>query len=497
MVVLTEKNAAAIILTRFNKIVLSWDYFSLLPNLKDKKKKLKISKEDAKKLGLKKVKKSYKTVDDYIKTFEPLLFEEVKAQIIQGKSKDDDDDVGVSKFGCISSYTEADGFHLPMVVFEAEEDDRIAENDLLLVTEHQVAGLSTIIREYVALMSVSSLPFKDLILSAAEKDATSEHRPWKIPRPLMQSLENNHNSSQLDAIRVEGATLIPLANGCKQVFLVRFLLILLPIIDLYGMSLFSRFQEAGYPVQMLKTQYRMHPQIREFPSEEFYSGALQDGEDVNEQTIRPWHDFKCFGPFCFFDIEDGIESESEDTDQSKVNFDEVEFVLLMYHKLVKNYPKLKSSSQLAIITPYAKQMKLFRDHVAVFSCVRANKEGKIGFLGNFRRMNVGITSARSSVLVVGSASTLKKDKHWNSLVESARARGCLFKVKKPYPSYFNDENLESMKVAESQLERMEGHMNDMENNANMDVNPMVEDVDQGNVDDEDGGDGDGGDGNDD
>ncbi|KAI3930285.1 hypothetical protein MKW92_033862, partial [Papaver armeniacum] len=70
-------------------------------------------------------------------------------------------------------------------------------------------------------------------------------------------------------------------------------------------------------------------------------------------------------------------------------------------------------------------------------------------------------------------------------------------VKKPYPSYFNDENLESMKVAESQLEPMEGHMNDMENNANMDVNPMVEDVDQGNVDDEDGGDGDGGDGNDD
>ncbi|RZC44139.1 hypothetical protein C5167_037097 [Papaver somniferum] len=830
MVVLTEKNDAAVILCRFNKIVLSWDYFSLLPNLKDKKKKLKISKEDAKKLGLKKVKKSYKTVDDYIKTFEPLLFEEVKAQIIQGKSKDDDDDVGVSKFGCISSYTEADGFHLPMVVFEAEEDDRIAENDLLLVTEHQiektlpkmyafafvlnregrnqmklrmfvggefegintdkikhipprmsemhkffgkeqakrsmcfvkVAGLSTIIREYVALMSVKSLPFKDLILSASEKDATSEHRPWKIPRPLMQSLENNHNSSQLDAIReglsrksvvliqgppgtgktqtilgllsavlhatpttlqskgekleiirqpemsisekydhwkiaspwlygcnprdlimpidgddgfyptsgndmkpevvnsnrkyrarvlvcapsnsaldeivlrllntgirdekdrpynpkivriglkahhsvqavamdylvnqklagmnttadirkqgsgaddrdsirasilseaaivfstlsysgstlfsklnhgfdvviideaaqaVEGATLIPLANGCKQVFLVGDP-VQLPATVIstiaqkfgYGMSLFSRFQEAGYPVQMLKTQYRMHPEIRHFPSKEFYSAALKDGEEVKEQTIRPWHDFKCFGPFCFFDIEDGIESGSEDTDQSKVNFDEVEFVLLMYHKLVKNYPKLKSSSQLAIITPYAKQMKLFRDRfretfgmesnkfvdintvdgfqgrekdVAIFSCVRANKEGKIGFLGNFRRMNVGITRARSSVLVVGSASTLKKDKHWNSLVESARERGCLFKVQKPYGSYFSDENLESMKVAESQLERMEGHMNDMENNANMDVNPMVEDVDQANVDDEDGGDGDGGDGNDD
>ncbi|KAI3853074.1 hypothetical protein MKX03_020069 [Papaver bracteatum] len=815
MVVLTEKNAAAIILTRFNKIVLSWDYFSLVPNLKDKKKKIKLSKEDAKKLGLKKVKKSYKTVDDYIRTFEPLLFEEVKAQIIQGKSKDDDDDVGVSKFGCISSYTEADGFHLPMVVFEAEEDDRIAENDLLLVTEHQiektfpkmyafafvlnregrnqlklrmfvggefegintdkikhipprmsemhkffgkeqakrslcfvkVAGLSTIIREYVALMSVSSLPFKDLILSAAEKDATSEHRPWKIPRPLMQSLENNHNSSQLDAIReglsrksvvliqgppgtgktqtilgllsavlhatpttlqskgetfeiirqpemstsekydhwkiaspwlygcnprdlimpidgddgfyptsgndmkpevvnsnrkyrarvlvcapsnsaldeivlrllntgirdekdrpynpkivriglkahhsvqavamdylvnqklagmnttadirkqgsgaddrdsirasilseaaivfstlsysgstlfsklnhgfdvviideaaqaVEGATLIPLANGCKQVFLVGDP-VQLPATVIstvaqkfgYGMSLFSRFQEAGYPVQMLKTQYRMHPEIRHFPSEEFYSNELQDGEEVKEQTIRPWHDFKCFGPFCFFDIEDGVESGSEDTDQSKVNFDEVEFVLLMYHQLVKNYPKLKSTNEAlpprSFCETFGMESNKFVDintvdgfqvgekDVAIFSCVRANKEGKIGFLGNFQDECWN----HQSKVVVGSASTLKKDKHWNSLVESARARGCLFKVKKPYPSFFSDDNLESMKVVESQVERIEGHMNDMENNATMDVNPMVEDVDQGNVDDEDGGDGDGGDGNDD
>lgn len=29
----------------------------------------------------------------------------------------------------------------------------------------------------------------------------------------------------------------------------------------YGMSLFQRFQKAGYPVLMLKEQYRMHPQV--------------------------------------------------------------------------------------------------------------------------------------------------------------------------------------------------------------------------------------------
>lgn len=30
----------------------------------------------------------------------------------------------------------------------------------------------------------------------------------------------------------------------------------------YGTSLFKRFQRAGYPVIMLKTQYRMHPEVR-------------------------------------------------------------------------------------------------------------------------------------------------------------------------------------------------------------------------------------------
>ncbi|KAI3966628.1 hypothetical protein MKX01_003248, partial [Papaver californicum] len=190
---------------------------------------------------------------------------------------------------------------------------------------------------------------------------------------------------------VEGATLIPLANGCKQVFLVGDP-VQLPATVIstlaqkfgYGMSLFSRFQEAGYPVQMLKTQYRMHPKIRSFPSEEFYSGALEDGEEVMEQTKRPWHEFECFGPFCFFDIEDGIESGSEDTDQSKVNFDEVEFVLLMYHKLVKDYPVLKSSSRLAIITPYAKQMKLFRERFRETFGMESNKFVDINTVDGFQ-----------------------------------------------------------------------------------------------------------------
>lgn len=327
---------------------------------------------------------------------------------------------------------------------------------------------------------------------------------------------------------VEPATLVPLANGCKQVFLVGDPVqlpatVISPIAEKfgYGMSLFKRFQRAGYPVQMLKTQYRMHPEIRSFPSKEFYDEALEDGPDVKDQTVRLWHDYRCFGPFCFFDIHEGKESQPSGSG-SWVNVDEVEFVLLMYHKLVTRYPELKSSSRLAIISPYRHQVKLFRERfqdtfgvesdkvvdintvdgfqgrekdVAIFSCVRASKDKGIGFVADFRRMNVGITRARASVLVVGSASTLKKDEHWNNLLESAEKRNCLLKVSKPYTAFFSDENLKSMVAKDQSMpEDAEGGMA-VDNNAPIYSN--LGDAEQGQAADENEyGDGDG-DGDDD
>ncbi|KAL2254379.1 UNVERIFIED_CONTAM: putative helicase MAGATAMA 3 [Sesamum indicum] len=272
----------------------------------------------------------------------------------------------------------------------------------------------------------------------------------------------------------------------------------------YGMSLFKRLQMAGYPVQMLKTQYRMNPEIRSFPSREFYNEALEDGPDVEEQTKRSWHKFRCFGPFCFFDIHDGKESQPSGSG-SWVNIDEVEFVLAMYSKLVSRYPELKVSSRLAIISPYRHQVKLFREKfrstfgvesdkvvdintvdgfqgrekdVAIFSCVRASKDKGIGFVADFRRMNVGITRARASVLVVGSASTLKRDDHWKNLVESAEQRNVLFKtltklksqVSKPYNDFFSEANLKSMEVKESMAEKPEGPPEEMDVDVPIDAN---------------------------
>lgn len=47
-------------------------------------------------------------------------------------------------------------------------------------------------------------------------------------------------------------------------------------------SLFERLQRGGCPVKMLSVQYRMHPLIREFPSNYFYGGKLIDGSVLKD-----------------------------------------------------------------------------------------------------------------------------------------------------------------------------------------------------------------------
>ena len=49
-------------------------------------------------------------------------------------------------------------------------------------------------------------------------------------------------------------------------------------------------QAAESKVQLLDTQYRMHPAIAAFPSEHFYGGQLRNAEGMAEATRRPWHE---------------------------------------------------------------------------------------------------------------------------------------------------------------------------------------------------------------
>ncbi|XP_050212375.2 uncharacterized ATP-dependent helicase C29A10.10c-like [Mercurialis annua] len=75
---------------------------------------------------------------------------------------------------------------------------------------------------------------------------------------------------------------------------------------LYGRSMFERLQRAGHPVTLLTKQYRMHPEISQFPSLRFYNGKLQNGENMSTK-IAPFHESDGLGPYLFFDVVEGKE----------------------------------------------------------------------------------------------------------------------------------------------------------------------------------------------
>jgi hypothetical protein len=54
--------------------------------------------------------------------------------------------------------------------------------------------------------------------------------------------------------------------------------------------------------------------------------------------------------------------------------------------------------------------------VLLFSCVRSNARGEVGFLADYRRLNVALTRARRGLIVVGDPFTLARDPTWASFL---------------------------------------------------------------------------------
>jgi senataxin len=58
----------------------------------------------------------------------------------------------------------------------------------------------------------------------------------------------------------------------------------------FDRSFFERLVIAGKTVHTLRVQYRMHPTIRQFPSDNFYDKGLSDSNDILSRE-KPCSDF--------------------------------------------------------------------------------------------------------------------------------------------------------------------------------------------------------------
>lgn len=90
---------------------------------------------------------------------------------------------------------------------------------------------------------------------------------------------------------------------------------------------------------MLDVQYRMHPEIRLFPSTAFYNDGLKDAPGMAESTTKEWHTHRYLGPFAFHDIR-GAEAVPESGASIK-NDAEAKWAVGIVKHMLDRYPSLK------------------------------------------------------------------------------------------------------------------------------------------------------------
>ncbi len=241
----------------------------------------------------------------------------------------------------------------------------------------------------------------------------------------------------------EPSSLVPIVKGARQVILVGDHKQLPPTVisrnaEEGGLNipLFERLIENGVPAHMLTTQYRMHSTIREFPSARFYDNRLEDGcKDSDRPPVAGflWPDWN--KPVAFIPVHG---SEIEDsTSSSKSNMDEAAMVVRIVNDLLT--PGDISAQDIGVISPYSGQVRLIRQlfdetiegleiksvdgyqgrekEIIVLSTVRSNESGTVGFLSNYRRLNVALTRAKRGLIVIGDDRTLRNDSTWASWLD--------------------------------------------------------------------------------
>lgn len=254
---------------------------------------------------------------------------------------------------------------------------------------------------------------------------------------------------------VEMSALIPLKYGCAKCILVGDPKQLPPTVFSkeaarfqYEQSLFVRMQN-NHPndIHLLDTQYRMHPEISFFPSQTFYDGRLLDGGDMAGLRKRPWHNSVILGPYRFFDVQG--QHQAAPKGHSLINIAEINVAMQLYRRVTSDHPDYDFRGKVGIITPYKSQLRELKNRfvaqygskitedidfnttdafqgreseIIIFSCVRASPAGGIGFLQDIRRMNVGLTRAKSSLWVLGNTQSLVRGAFWKQLVEDAKKR---------------------------------------------------------------------------
>ena len=180
-------------------------------------------------------------------------------------------------------------------------------------------------------------------------------------------------------------------------------------------------------IHLLNTQYRMKPVIAGFSSNYFYEGLLQSATHLKNTGAH----------LTFIDTAGSGFDETQGADGTSLqNEGELNIVTKLLHD---NEFKPEDA---AFISPYSGQVLIAKERlpaimristidsfqgqekpVVILSLVRSNGDGVIGFLKDYRRMNVAITRAKEQLIVIGDSATIGADAFFQSFLNYVEAKG--------------------------------------------------------------------------
>ena len=205
-------------------------------------------------------------------------------------------------------------------------------------------------------------------------------------------------------------------------------------------SLIEQLEGTAYDsCTMLRTQYRMQPAIGNLASKVFYDGELENGECTTHSRKRG---FDWIPATVTWLSTSRMQRRAEDrSGKSYINRVEGDVVLKLLEKMEtkcrehRQTPSDREPPSVGIITGYAGQVEHLnarvepgdRDRwqqlkveiatvdsfqgrecdIVVYSTVRSNDQQKIGFLRDYRRVNVALSRARDLLVIVGDVSMMK------------------------------------------------------------------------------------------
>ena len=194
-------------------------------------------------------------------------------------------------------------------------------------------------------------------------------------------------------------------------------------------------------ISFLNVQYRMNEAIMGFSNQQFYNNELIADESVKS------HGLEAYGgkPVVFIDTAGcGFEEKINPEFLSRYNPDEFQMLCEHLYLLIAAYEeKQVELPSIGIISPYREQVVYMKNFVAedeklarlplsintidafqgqerdliYISLVRSNGKGEIGFLKDYRRMNVAMTRARKKLIVLGDSATIGMDQFYSDFLD--------------------------------------------------------------------------------